>query len=60
MFSFCMLCCKERCAIITIGIFSVLFMLTSAATIYLMVRVRDESYIWGLQSDPNISQNNNE
>lgn len=36
MFSFCMYCCKERCASIAISIFSVLFALTAAATIYLM------------------------
>ena len=52
MFSFCMYCCKERCAAIAISIFSVLFALTSAATIYLTHRLKTESYVWDLQEDP--------
>ena len=57
MFSFCMYCCKERCASIAIVIFSVLALLTSSATIYLMKHMRDDSYIWNLQSDPLIDDN---
>ena len=52
MFSFCMYCCKERCASIAIAIFSVLFALTAAATIYLTHRLKAESYVWDLQQDP--------
>jgi len=52
MFSFFMYCCKERCAAITIGVLSVLFALTSAATIYLTHRLKTESYVWDLQQDP--------
>lgn len=52
MFSFCMYCCKERCAAITLSVFSVFFMLTAAASIYLTVRLRDDSYVWDLQEDP--------
>jgi len=47
-----MYCCKERCAAITIGVLSVLFALTSAATIYLTHRLKTESYVWELQQDP--------
>jgi hypothetical protein len=55
MFSFCMYCCMERCAAITISIFSTLFLLSAAATVYLTKRLRDESYVWDLQEDPSAS-----
>ena len=56
MFSFCMYCCKERCAAIAITVLSVLFMLTSGATIYLMHRTKTDSFVWDLQSDPLIEE----
>lgn len=52
MFSFCMYCCKERCAAITLSVFSTVFMLTAAASIYLTLRFKQESYVWDLQEDP--------
>ncbi len=51
-----MYCCKERCAAIAITIFSVFFMLASGATIYLMHRMKTESYVWDLQTDPLIEE----
>ena len=56
MFSFCMYCCKERCAAIAITIFSVFFMMTAGATIYLMNRFKVDSYVWDLQADPLIEE----
>ena len=52
MFSFCMYCFSQRCAAITISFFSALLILASGATVYLMVRMKEDSGVWDLQSDP--------
>lgn len=52
MFSFCMYCCKERCAAITLSVFSVLFAISSAVLVFLLTRLKFDSYIWELQTDP--------
>jgi hypothetical protein len=47
-----MYCFSQRCAAITISFFSALLILASGATVYLMVRMKEDSGVWDLQSDP--------
>ena len=47
-----MCCWSEKTTSILIAIISIVFMLTSGATIYLMHRVRIASHVWDLQADP--------
>jgi len=51
MLCFFMGLCKIRCVTVTLYVFSILFMVFAAATIYLTTRLSD-SQVWQLQSNP--------